>query len=227
MESFGFAQYRQDAGESVAAACREKASIPALLTQLQWWSDDAEEHLAQHPSDRSQIACGPGCSSCCMVNVATLLPEGFAIARYLSQQGEAQVGQAYDRLDCLWREVRGLDDDDRLFVRRSCAFLDDEGSCGIYPVRPLLCRSVTSTSALSCREALSGKLLGEEKAVLMHQFQQGLYEALFSGIAEGLEQGGKDGRSYPLAGLLRYLLKNPDFEGEWLAGRRLIWFDIY
>lgn len=227
MESFDLLQYQQNVGETIAVACQGGASLEPLLRQLQFWADDAEKQLARHPGDRTQIDCGPGCSGCCVVNVSTLLPEGFAIARFLTQQGEQTVSQAAERLEDLWRQVRGLDDDDRLFVQRSCAFLDDNGSCSIYPVRPLLCRSVTSTSAESCREALSGKLLGEEKAVLMHQFQQTLYEGLFSGVAAGVEKGGQDGRSYTLAGLVRYLLRHPEFEGEWLKGRRLTWQDIY
>ena len=130
-------------------------------------------------------------------------------------------------METLWRDVRGLDDDDRIFVRRSCAFLDESGKCGIYQVRPILCRSVTSTSAQSCREALANKLLGNEDGVLMNQFQQNLYECLFSGVAAAMEEAGLDGRSFQLAGLIRYLLKTPDAGTEWLQGRHLTWQDIY
>lgn len=227
MGSFNFIQYQQSSKDLTSRACQEQPALEPILEMLQQAASEAECLIEQNPGDRSLIDCGPGCSGCCVVNVSTLLPEGFAITRYLSRQGTQALTQAAERLDKLWREVRGLDDDDRLFVRRSCAFLDASGSCSIYPVRPLLCRSITSTSAEDCHEALTGKLLGEEKAVLMHQFQQDLYETLFSGVAEGLEECALDGRSFQLAGLLGYLLRHPEAEEQWLAGRRLTWQDIY
>ena len=227
MESFDFSQYQNRTSESVAQIVRGETALESILELLQQVADDAETHIEQHPGDRSMIDCGPGCSSCCVVNVSTLLPEGFAIARYLNQQGEESVQQAAQRLDKLWCEVRGLDDDDRMFVRRPCAFLDAQGCCSIYPVRPLLCRSITSTAAENCHDALTGKILGEETTVLMHQFQHDLYETLFIVFSTGLEQLGVDGRSFELAGLIRYLLRHPEAEGEWLAGRHLTWQDIY
>jgi len=228
MGSFDYRQYRSAITRRVVSCCdSQKGSIEPLLQLLQQVSSDAEIQLEQHCSDRSLIDCGPGCSSCCVVNVSTLLPEGLAIARYLRQCRAEAADEASLRLDNLWREVRGLDDDDRMFMKRNCAFLNNAGHCTIYQLRPLLCRSVTSASAQDCRDALSGKVFGEEKAILMHQFQQSLYELLFAGLADGLERSGLDGRSFQLAGLIRYLLKKPQAEQEWLSGRRLTWQDVY
>ncbi len=227
MGSFDFAQYQLDVCTEFAQVCREDVAVDPLLVRLAQFAGQAEDLIAQDPGDRSLIDCGPGCSSCCVVNVSTLMPEGFAIVRYICQQGDKWTKRVTERLEALWRDVRGLDDDDRLFVRRPCAFLDDAGRCSIYPVRPLLCRSVTSTSALSCREALANKLLGNEDGVLMNQFQQSLYEALFSGVAAGVEDCGLDGRSFQLTGLIRYLLKSPAAGLEWFQGRQLNWQDLY
>ncbi|SHI82454.1 Putative zinc-or iron-chelating domain-containing protein [Malonomonas rubra DSM 5091] len=227
MESFDFVQYQGAISEAVARSCQSKDSVKPILQRLQTIAVEAEREIELHPSDRSHIDCGPGCSSCCVVSVSTLMPEGIAIASYLRGQGRECLQQAAERLDRLWYEVRGLDDEERLYVRRSCAFLDEAGHCTIYPVRPLLCRSVSSTSAIACRDALAGKVLGEETPVLMHQFQQSLYESLFSGVAAGLQQCGLDERSFQLAGLIRYLLKTPQAEQEWLNGKRLTWQDLY
>ncbi len=227
MESFDLEQFQRSAIERVAQSCRQKEALKPILEQLRELTQTAATQIAACPSDRSHIDCGPGCSSCCVVNVSTLMPEGIAISHHLRQQLEEQSAAAAARLDALWCAVRGLDDEDRLFLNRSCAFLDDRGCCGIYPQRPLLCRSVSSTSAQRCRDALAGKLMGEETSVLMHQFQQTVYEALFTGVAAGLEEKGLDGRSFQLTGLVRYLLKCPDAEEEWLAGKRLSWQELY
>ena len=227
MESFDLRQHQRSAAGLIAQSCQQKKSIEPILQQLDQLAIAAATQVAAHSSDRSLIDCGPGCSSCCVVNVSTLLPEGIAIAGCVEQLDKSQRTKVVARLEALWLEVRGLDDEDRIFLQRSCAFLDEQGCCGIYPQRPLLCRSVTSTSAQRCRDALAGKVLGEETSVLMHQFQQAIYESLFSGVAAGLEQCGLDGRSFQLSGLVRYLLKHPQAEGAWLAGKRLTWQEIY
>ncbi len=227
MGEFDFSRWQLGVRRTVAEAGRERQK-GALLDCLEKLASQAEELLNFHAAgNRSLIDCGPGCGSCCVVNVSALVPEGVAVARYLRRLPKERREKIVARLEKLWCEVRGLDDDDRLYMRRSCAFLDDQGCCVVYPVRPLLCRSITSTDAQSCRDALSGKVFGEETAVLMHQFQQQLYEVLFKGVADGMEQLGVDGRSFQLSGLVRYLLRRPDTEEELLAGKRLAWRELY
>jgi len=227
MESIDLVDYQRSTVKQVARTCQPGNAIEPILHLLQQLTITAEAKIATHSSDRTHIDCGPGCSSCCVVNVSTLMPEGIAIARSVRQQGRARSTEVVARLEALWAEVRGLDDDDRLILRRNCAFLDKQGCCAIYPERPLLCRSVTSTSAQRCRDALTGKVLGEETMVLMHQFQQTIYEVIFTGLAAGLEECGLDGRSFQLTGLVRYLLKYPEAEHAWLAGERLTWQAMY
>ncbi len=203
-------------------------TIDHVLEDLRQCAAKAERLLQQRPQqERAQIACGPGCGSCCVVNVSTLLPEGVAISRYLRRLGKAAQQQIAERLESLWQRVRGLDDTERLAVQSQCAFLDEQGRCLIYPVRPLLCRSITSTAAQDCREALSAAGFDEVKPVLMYQYQQQLYESLFVELAERLEALGIDGRSFQLSGLVRYLLKNPTAETGLLTGRRLTWQELY
>ena len=203
-------------------------ALEQSLMELQQAAEKAELLLQQRPeTELAQIDCGPGCGSCCVVNVSTLLPEGVAITRYVRQLPAQEQQGVVEGLEVLWREVRGLDDEERLVVRRKCAFLNMQGSCSIYPVRPLLCRSITSTDQQSCRDALDGAMFGEERVVLMNMYQQQLYEVLFIELAEKLEQRGVDGRSFQLSGLVRYLLSNPEVEVELFSGRRLDWQDIY
>lgn len=226
MNSYDFGIYQQQVTTTFLAACRTGNSA-VVLHQLQNCAEEAERLLAEQSDDRSLIACGPGCSSCCVVNVSTLVPEGVAIVCYLRQLGQEHVEIHSQRLEKLWRQVRGLDDEERLVASCACAFLDERGCCSIYPVRPLLCRSLNSTSVQDCRDALSGQVLGEEPAIVSYQFQQELYHSLFAGVAEGVEQGGLEGRSYQLAGLVRYLLRHPAAEKEWLAGKKLSWQRLY
>jgi len=211
----------------VARICQEPEPAARLLEELQRISSEAGKILREDSADRSLIDCGPGCGSCCVVNVSTLIPEGIAIARYLHPLEEVPRRIVTEKLELLWCEIRGLDDEERGLMQRCCAFLDENNCCLIYPVRPLLCRSITSVDARQCREALARKVFGEEKPVLMHQFQQQLYECLFTGVAEGLKEEGIDGRGFQLSGLVRFLLNHPDREQDLFAGHRLSWEELY
>lgn len=214
--------------DRVAAAVGNSQPVDSLLCALEEIRGQAENLLQRHDhGDRDLIACGPGCRTCCVMNVTLSLLEGLAIARHVRQMVPAGSQRIIQRLDLLWRTVRGLDDDERLLLRKDCAFLDECGRCGIYPVRPLVCRGVTSTDPQLCAQALAGEVFGEKCLILMHQFQQQVYETLFMGIVTGLEQAGLDGRSFQLTGLVRYLLAHPEQETELLWNKSLDWGKLY
>lgn len=212
----------------VTAAAGETDYIHCLLAELTDFHRLAEDLLdLQDQDERSLIACHAGCDHCCVVNVSVSLVEGMSIIRFLQQVNVADRDVLIDRLNHLWTRIRGLDDEERLALRHSCAFLGDNGLCQIYPVRPLFCRSVTSTDPENCKRAVCCKLQGESQTILMYQYQQQLYETLYLSVSEGLELSGLDGRSFQLTGLIRYLLNHPDMEESVLQAGCLSWDDLY
>jgi len=228
MEPFDFAQLHQHTEKRFSVLENTEIDVARLLEELHDVCTEAETLIQQQKEgDRNLIACAPGCQSCCVVNVSISLLEGISIARFLRQLDYSVLAQVTSTLDKLWCDVRGLDDDERLLVRRKCAFLDDQGWCLIYPVRPLFCRSVTSTDVEACRTAITGQPLGDLQTVMMHQFQLQLYKTLFSGVVDGLKHAGLDGRCFELSGLVRYLLSHPDEESELLGGVSLSWDKLY
>jgi hypothetical protein len=64
------------------------------------------------------LACRRGCDSCCAPGLSVLPVEAESIARHLEVH-DVTAGRRADR----------------------CTFLDDDGACRIYRVRPLLCRT--------------------------------------------------------------------------------------
>ena len=224
MKQFDFIAYREQVCHEIDRAGRGEE---CLLSSLRRSTERAEQELAVADDvDFSLIACRAGCKSCCVVNVSVLFPEGLAIADYLQRRPVGEQNRIGARLEELWRAVRGLTDDERISLHQPCAFLDESGHCCIYPVRPLLCRSVTSTSAESCRQALTDHLIGESSPVLMNLFQRQLFEAVYLGVGDGLEMAGLEGRSVKLTGLVRYLLKKPQARSALLAGERIDWHDL-
>jgi len=228
MPNFDFTQFQQQTQKRFAQPTIDTNRIGALLDELDAIFSEAEVLIQQNmDGDRSLIACGPGCQDCCVVNVSITLLEGLSIARFLRQLDASELAQITSKLDNLWCAVRGLEDDERLLARRKCAFLDEQGHCLIYPVRPLYCRSISSTDVKLCRAAVTGEVFGESQTVMMHQFQLQLYKTLFLGVGEGLKQAGLDGRSFQLCGLVRYLLNHPDREVKLLTTPSLSWDELY
>ncbi len=228
MASFDFSHLQLQIQNRFALLGSDKIDIAQLLAELDVVFSEADTLIQQQKAgDRSLIACRAGCQDCCVVNVSITLLEGISIAHFLCQWDRVDLENTQSKLDKLWCDVRGLEDDERLLVRKKCAFLDTQGCCEIYPVRPLFCRSISSTDVELCRAAVTGQVFGEVQPVMMHQFQLQLYKVLFAGVGAGLEQAGLDGRSFQLCGLVRYLLSHPDGEEELLTESSLNWNDLY
>ncbi|WP_051689915.1 YkgJ family cysteine cluster protein [Pelobacter seleniigenes] len=210
------------------AAGQGAAALDEVLAVLRSLWDEAEGLLANEDAgDRSLIACGPGCGTCCVVNVASSFPEAVAVARYLVDTPAIDQDDILERLHKLWRDVRGIEDGERVLMHRPCAFLDAAGHCLVHPVRPLICRSVTSTDPELCRAAVVAEVCGCSAPIVMHQFQQRLYETLFTALTAGLALAGWDDRSFQLSGLVRFLLRHPREETPWGRDQPLTWADLY
>lgn len=223
-DAFDFAAYAERVRRMVAAGLAEECSPVGLAKIAGRVAAQAEETLArgQDDGEGAHIACRAGCGSCCMVNVAVLFPEAIAIAGYLRDHlRPAQLAALRKSLDDLYRDCRWLDDEERIALRRSCALLDGQAACAVHPVRPLLCRSVTSTDAEACREALFLMPLGESRPVLMNLFQRELMDASYAAAAAGLEATGLDARGVPLTTALKRLFDDPSLAERFAAGERL------
>ncbi|MDD2557549.1 MAG: YkgJ family cysteine cluster protein [Desulfuromonadaceae bacterium] len=157
--------------------------------------------------DQRHIACGAGCGACCCVNVATLQPEAHNIVAHLrSTCSAAELGEWSSRMEQMLAMICGLDDEERIASSQPCVFLDQQGRCSIYPVRPLLCRSVTSTCASACRAALQLSMFEEPQPIMMNMFQKELMETAFTALALMWCEGGGDGRSQELTAAVYPLL---------------------
>lgn len=188
---------------SLGKGTQERLSAWRAVVEL------AEESLAHDPTDSTPTACGPGCGTCCAINVEILEPEALAIAEYVQQTfSAAHRAKLSTDLATLHQETRWLDDEERMMVRKACAFLDPQQNCSIHPVRPLLCRSISSTDPGQCREAIAMLALGEPPQIICNLNQKQLFNTAYLGLATALEEYGCDHNSYRLAGLLSEHIDN-------------------
>ncbi len=70
------------------------------------------------------LRCGAGCASCCHLERSAFSVEVEAIRRWLGANPEVAARAA-----------------ERLPRADRCVYLEDDDLCGIYPVRPTLCRT--------------------------------------------------------------------------------------
>lgn len=193
----------------------------ALRSVVRGVVEKAENDLAARldRGEQSHIACAAGCGVCCMVNVAVLFPEAVAIVGHLRENRDpGDLERLSGRIESLYRKIQWLDDEERIFLRRPCAFLDDSGCCSVYSVRPLLCRSVTSTDPDRCRQAIAMQALGECVPVLMNLLQKAIMEAAYRGLGQALEEAGLDARGVKLTVAMKHLLDHPERVSEYMAG---------
>jgi len=170
-------------------------------------------HLAENTrprgADTSHTACGPGCGTCCSVNVSILEPEALGITAFIEQSLSAENRtQIVSKLETLHLDTRWLDDEERMMVRKSCAFLDEQQNCSIHPVRPLKCRGLTSTDPAQCRDAIAMLALGEAPRIVCNLEQKQLFDAAYQGLATALGEYACDNKVYRLTGLLYHYLHN-------------------
>jgi len=93
------------------------------------------------------IHCRKGCSGCCSLAVHASFPEAAAVSATLTLPQQQRLNGYIERLTAAQPELTSM----KIYLRRHrkdigpCPFLDNDGACGIYDVRPLTCRALLST----------------------------------------------------------------------------------
>ena len=223
-EYFDFSTYarqvRQVAG-SLMSSGRNAAGISGRMHLL---AVAMERDLIRFgdSSEMSRVVCGPGCGACCVLNVAVLFPEAVAITWFLQRRLSAEeLDKLRARLQALLMKTRWLDDEERLFLRVPCAFLDERGHCTIHVVRPLLCRAITSTDQQACHDAIVMMPLNGMPVVDMNLFQKQLVETVYGELGQVLEELGLDCRPRRLSSAVLSLLAEPEMISCFVSGETI------
>lgn len=175
------------ATETVGSLLSGTASPDSLLALIENANRFAEEKskLSRDPHTPS-VACKEGCSWCCYQAVAITALEAFRIAKYITeemdQDSQLAVNENLRELD---KKTRGASISKRSSLQLPCAFLKD-GTCTIYPVRPLSCAEFTSFNVHDCER---GKEIGFRPGGVIHEkARMMVFYAVQTGLADGLRK---------------------------------------
>ncbi len=93
------------------------------------------------------LACSKGCSHCCYLSVGVTFGEALYVAGFLRDERPDLIPRAQGSA-ARYRSCRTSAE--RFFAALPCAFLESDGTCAVYAVRPLVCRSGHSPDASLC-----------------------------------------------------------------------------
>lgn len=201
-------------------AARDEGDLVRLIEEV--WSIVGEELLRLRAADAPPAACGPGCASCCRVNVGTLALEGAVAAAFLRRATSPRaVLRRAAALHAFHERVRWLEDRERVAEGLACPLLDAERRCAIHPARPLACRSVSSLDAAECRAALQGGEDDGPALVRMDLVQRALHDEARAALAAALADRRLDARQRDVSGMTAAFLADPTLVEAFLAGERV------
>ncbi len=195
---------------------REEAilEVAALAGQL---CDDVSEALAERAfAQRDPRACTAGCCWCCYQMVTTSPPVVFFLTQAVAASGDEANALADDTRKAAVG-VRGLGARDRLALRLACPLLAEDGTCAVYPVRPLACRGWNTYDAEACRQSVESPDQAPETQV--HVPQVRIAHAVESGVVAALRAHHLAAEPVELIGALAIAIDEPKALSRWLRGK--------
>ena len=205
-------QYVEDA----IADRQDVDSVIAIVEAAEGYAQSAREQCL--PPGTPPVACKEGCDWCCHQSVRVSAPEVFRIVRHIHSLPEARQAELRARLGRLDARVRGRSPQERGQLVAACAFLEG-GGCSIYPVRPLVCQTMSSFSAHDCEQAMPrGFPAG---SVHSEKVRHIVYGSIISGLCAGLEKALDPQRAavLELTSAMVLALNHEDAYAAWLAGQ--------
>jgi len=180
----------QIAGPVQAAVVEAGIAGPVQLLEFAGnalgWAEDLVARFENVNTLPTPVACREGCTYCCFNQIEVTPLEALLIGHYVSQNFPANEQAALqERLRRSLTLKAGKNKRQIADLRRKlpCPLLRHD-RCAVYPVRPLVCRTMHSLNADACAREFKSR-----KAAAV-QYYQHRYELMLS-VTAGLQDGCK------------------------------------
>lgn len=207
---------RQRVGEALAQGADVVSVIERIAAGV---SELWDACLAALPEAEPKPACARGCASCCHQRVEITAPEAFAIARWLNADA-VRYARWGAKVEAAAQRHAGFSSKQQFAAQSPCPFIEEDGACGIYAVRPIACRRAHSLDAEVCRELARDP--SRELTVPVSESLDWNTSALVLGGYEGMAHAGVPPHQYELAQAVSLALSSPESEARWQRGEDVL-----
>lgn len=162
--------------------------------------------------------CKRGCSYCCHQQVTVTAPEAVAIAEVIRAAGSDAVEGTRTLVAQRATAAKASGSaEGYMQARLPCAFLDEDGTCLVYHVRPIMCRAYLSTNVDTCRD-LYEQVEDQSKRAAMDMGALLTTTAVMHGMLKAATDERLDGRIYEMHSAVQRALEDPEAGPKWRNG---------
>jgi Fe-S-cluster containining protein len=156
------------------------------------------------------VACGQGCSHCCVIGVTVSAPEAIYLGKLVTAMG----ADAIEKVRAANEVTKQFELHERDQHPHDCPMLENN-SCSIYENRPKACRQAASMDANVCARSHRGFTNEQIPAPITYI---GSRIAYATALYAALLQLALPNNSYEFNAALVRVLDTPNAEQRWLAG---------
>ena len=204
MTIFGFVQ---ELTETLGSRANKRRAGAAGAFAVKTYEIASKKYAGKEP-----VHCAKGCGYCCHTRVTATPIELFMLARGIRERWNDANDPLKQRFLAVESQARPLRQDQWVASRIPCAFLA-EGSCSIYEVRPLTCRTYASLSLPTCIDWFN-----HAPVTVPHpEINQRMRVFILAGMKAAMSLNGFEHAGYEMGHGVEVALA-PDAEARWLAG---------
>ncbi len=161
-----------------------------------------------------EAACKAGCAYCCHLRVGVSIPELLVVFDELQVQ-TAPEGLAYFKSRIVETVSKGntLTEDFWHTTGTPCPFLNHQGQCLIYAIRPFSCRAYHSTDITICKQGYEDKCEVQVPCFPLYRVTTDMYSSVFIKV---LADKGFASYQIGFAKGLDLLFKDKSLADQWL-----------
>ena len=183
------------------------------------WTDEAIQNFTSLESLPEPLDCKPGCHYCCFNLPMVTPPEALLIGHHIDQTFTDQQKQTLNtRIQKILKKIAGKPSDEIFMMRHElpCIFLE-ESMCLIYAVRPVVCRTCSSTSATHCKMIFENR--NHRARLRCYQQIREIFHTVHSRLANHCLEIGCQSDPLPLAEATRDYFNHPEPIDAWFQGK--------
>jgi Fe-S-cluster containining protein len=181
-------------------------------------TDEAIQKFVSQTPLPEPLDCSPGCHYCCYNLPVVTPPEALLMGHYVERTfTEQDKKKIAERINKILVRIGKFSPYEVAMMRHElpCIFLED-AMCMAYEVRPVVCRTCTSTSAAHCKMIFESK--NHRARLRCYQHIREIFTTVHSRLLDHCREMGCQADALPLAEAIKGYFKHPNPITAWVHG---------